>query len=53
VLVLRRLCDDLLAAARCRCALQETVGLASFSAWAMYRRGELADAEAQARWAVE
>jgi DNA-binding CsgD family transcriptional regulator len=51
--ILRRLCDDLLAAARRRCALQETVGLASFTAWAMYRRGELADAEAQARWAVE
>ena len=51
--VLRGLCDDLLAAARRRCALQETAGLASFSAWAMYRRGELADAEAQARWAVE
>ena len=51
--VLRRLCDDLLATARRRSALQETVGIASFSAWAMYRRGELADAEAQARWAVE
>jgi DNA-binding CsgD family transcriptional regulator len=51
--VLRRLCDDLLAAARRRCALQETVGITSFSAWAMYRRGELADAEAQARWAAE
>jgi DNA-binding CsgD family transcriptional regulator len=50
---LRRLCDDLLAAARHRSALQETVGIASFSAWAMYRRGELADAEAQARWAAE
>ncbi len=51
--VLRRLCADLLAAARRRSALQETVGIASFSAWAMYRRGELADAEAQARWAAE
>lgn len=50
---LRRLCEDLLAAARRRSALQVTVGIASFSAWAMYRRGELAEAEAQARWAVE
>ena len=50
---LRRLCADLLAAARRRSALQETVGIASFAAWAMYRRGELADAEAQARWAAE
>ncbi len=29
------------------------MGVASFLAWASYRRGELADAEAQARWAVE
>ena len=50
---LERLCADLLADARRRSALQETAGIASFSAWAMYRRGELADAEAQARWAVE
>jgi tetratricopeptide (TPR) repeat protein len=50
---LERLCADLPAGARRRSALQETVGIASFSAWAMYRRGELADAEAQARWAVE
>jgi DNA-binding CsgD family transcriptional regulator len=50
---LARLCEDLLAAARGRSALQETVGIASFSAWAMYRRGELADAEAHARWALE
>jgi DNA-binding CsgD family transcriptional regulator len=50
---LQRLCHDLLAAARRRSALQETAGIASFSAWAMYRRGELADAEAQARWAAE
>jgi tetratricopeptide (TPR) repeat protein len=50
---LRRLCADLLAAARRRSALQETAGVASFSEWAMYRRGELADAEAQARWAAE
>jgi DNA-binding CsgD family transcriptional regulator len=47
------LCEDLLSAARRRSALQEAVGIASFSAWALYRRGELADAEAQAHWAVE
>ena len=50
---LRRLCDDLLVAARRRSALQETVGIAIYSAWAMHRRGELADAEAYARWALE
>ena len=52
--ILQRLCDDMLtAAARRRSAMQELIGIASFSAWALYRRGELADAEAQARWAVE
>jgi len=51
--VLQRLCDDLLAAARRRSALQEAAAIASFAAWALYRRGELADAEAQARWAAE
>jgi DNA-binding CsgD family transcriptional regulator len=51
--LLERLCGDLLSAARRRSALQEAVGIASFSAWGMYRRGELADAEAQARWALE
>jgi DNA-binding CsgD family transcriptional regulator len=50
---LQRLCDDMLTAARSRAAMQELIGIASFSAWALYRRGELADAEAQARWAVE
>jgi hypothetical protein len=33
--------------------VQELIGVASFSAWALSRRGELADAEAQARWALE
>jgi DNA-binding CsgD family transcriptional regulator len=51
--ILQRLCDDMLTAARDRAAMQELIGIASFSAWALYRRGELADAEAQARWAVE
>ena len=49
---LQQLCDDMLKAAR-RSAVQELMGVASFLAWASYRRGELADAEAQARWAVE
>jgi DNA-binding CsgD family transcriptional regulator/tetratricopeptide (TPR) repeat protein len=51
--LLGRLCDDLLAAARRRSALQEAAAIASFAAWALYRRGELADAEAQARWAAD
>jgi len=51
--VLQRLCDDMLRDARRRSAVQELIGVATFSAWALYRRGELADAEAQARWAVE
>jgi DNA-binding CsgD family transcriptional regulator len=50
---LQQLCDDMLKAARRRSAVQELMGVASFLAWASYRRGELADAEAQARWAVE
>jgi hypothetical protein len=51
--MLQRLCDDMLRDARRRSAVQELIGVASFSAWALYRRGELADAEVQARWAVE
>jgi DNA-binding CsgD family transcriptional regulator len=50
---LQRLCDDMLRAARRRSAVQDLIGIASFSAWALYRCGELADAEAQARWALE
>src|SRR5689334_6181632 len=50
---LQQLCDDMLKAARQRSAVQELMGIASFLAWASYRRGELADAEAQARWAIE
>ncbi len=50
---LQRLCDDMLRAARRRSAVQELIGVASFWAWALYRRGELADAEVQARWALE
>jgi DNA-binding CsgD family transcriptional regulator len=48
-----RLCDGLLSVARRRLALQEAAAIAGFSAWAMHRRGELADAEARARWALE
>jgi DNA-binding CsgD family transcriptional regulator len=51
--MLQRLCDDMLRDARRRSAVQELIGVASFSAWALYRRGELAEAEVQARWAVE
>jgi DNA-binding CsgD family transcriptional regulator len=50
---LQRLCDDMLRAARRRSAVQDLIGVASFWAWALYQRGELADAEAQARWALE
>ena len=50
---LQRLCEDMMTAARRRSALQEMIGIASFSAWALVRMGELADAEAQARWALE
>jgi len=50
---LQRLCDDMLRAARRRSAVQELIGVASFWAWALYRQGELADAEVQARWALE
>jgi len=51
--MLQQLCDDMLRAARRRSAVQELIGVASFWAWALYRRGELADAEIQARWALE
>jgi DNA-binding CsgD family transcriptional regulator len=50
---LQRLCEEMMAAARRRSAIQEMIGIASFSAWALLRVGELADAEAQARWALE
>jgi DNA-binding CsgD family transcriptional regulator len=50
---LQRLCEDMMTAARRRSAVQEMVGIASFSSWALLRLGELADAEAQARWALE
>ena len=51
--MLQRLCEDMLAAARRRAAVQELTGIASLSAAVLLWRGELADAEAQARWALE
>jgi DNA-binding CsgD family transcriptional regulator len=50
---LRQLCEDLMADARQRSAVQELIGVASFYSWALHRQGELADAEAHARWALE
>lgn len=50
---LRRLCEDLMTDARQRSAVQELIGVASFYSWALHRQGELADAEAHARWALE
>lgn len=49
----QRLCEDTMANARQRSALPGLAAIASFAAWAMLNRGELADAEAQARWALE
>ena len=51
--MLERLCDDLIASARGRSALQETVGILVCRASALCDRGALADAEADARWALE
>jgi DNA-binding CsgD family transcriptional regulator len=50
---LQRLCEDLLAAARRRGAMQETIGILVTRAWASCDCGALADAEADARWALE
>ena len=50
---LQRLCEDMMTAARRRSAVREMIGIASFSAWALFRLGDLADAESQARWALE
>ena len=49
----QRLCEDLLAGARQRGAMQETIGILLPRAAASYERGALADAEADARWALE
>ena len=48
---LQRFCEDLLAAARRRGAIQETIGFSLSRASASCDRGALADAEADARWA--
>jgi DNA-binding CsgD family transcriptional regulator len=50
---LKRLCEDLLAAARRRGAMQETIGILVARAWASCDCGALAEAEADARWALE
>jgi DNA-binding CsgD family transcriptional regulator len=50
---LQRLCEDLLAAARRRGGIQETIGFSASRASASCDRGALADAEADARWALE
>jgi DNA-binding CsgD family transcriptional regulator len=49
----QRLCEDLLVIARGRGALQETIGVLVLRASASYDCGALADAEADARWALE
>jgi DNA-binding CsgD family transcriptional regulator len=50
---LDRLCGDSLAAARRRGAIQELAGISAYRAWAWFDRGALAEAEADARWALE
>jgi DNA-binding CsgD family transcriptional regulator len=50
---LQQLCQDMLAAARRRGAMQETLGILVCRATAACDRGALADAEADARWALE
>jgi DNA-binding CsgD family transcriptional regulator len=50
---LERLCEDLLAAARRRGAVQELAVISVFRASAWCDRGALADAETDARWALE
>jgi DNA-binding CsgD family transcriptional regulator len=51
--LLQRLCEDLFAAARRRGAMREMVGISLLRASASANRGALADAEADARWALE
>ena len=48
-----RLCGDVLEVAHRRGALQELAQISAHRAWASYQRGALADAEADARWALE
>ncbi len=51
--LLQTLCEDLLATARGRGAIRETIGILVSRANAAYEFGGLADAEADARWALE
>ena len=48
-----RLSKDALASARRRSAVPGVALVASFTAWGLVHCGDLADAEAQARWALE
>jgi hypothetical protein len=48
-----QLSEDLLGAARRRGAVQELAAVTAYRAWALCDRGALADAEADARWALE
>jgi len=50
---LERLCGDMVEVARRRGAIQELAQISVHRAWASYERGALADAEADARWALE
>ncbi len=50
---LEQLCEDLLVAARRRGAMQETVAILVTRATLLCDRGALADAQADARWALE
>jgi DNA-binding CsgD family transcriptional regulator len=50
---LRRLSDDLIGAARRQGAIQELIVFSVLRSWASAECGELADAEADARWALE
>jgi predicted negative regulator of RcsB-dependent stress response len=50
---LQQLCEDLLVIARRRGATQEMIGILVFRASASCDAGALADAEADARWALE
>ena len=50
---LQQLCEDVLKSARHRGAIQELAGISVWRAAASYDCGALADAEADARWALE
>ena len=50
---LQRLSNDLIGAARRQGAMQELIVLSVLRSWASAECGELADAEADARWALE